>query len=94
MSTAIRHEPQSQRFVIDSDGDGGAALIQYRTLDEQTLDFNHTYVPATLRGGGIASRLTHHALRYAREHGYKVVPSCPFVAVFIERHPEYQDLVA
>jgi len=92
MSAAIRHEPQSQRFVID--GEGATALIQYRKLDEQTLDFNHTYVPVALRGGGIASRLTGHALRYAREHGYKVVPSCPFVAVFIERHPEYQDLVA
>jgi len=92
MPADIRHEPQAQRFVIDSAG--VTALIQYRRLDDQTLDFNHTYVPPALRGGGLASQLTDHALRYAREHGYKVVPSCPFVAVFIERHPEYRDLVA
>jgi predicted GNAT family acetyltransferase len=92
MPADIRHEPQAQRFVIDSAG--VTALIQYRRLDDQTLDFNHTYVPPALRGGGIASQLTDHALRYAREHGYKVVPSCPFVAVYIERHPEYRDLVA
>jgi hypothetical protein len=38
--------------------------------------------------------LTEHALRYARQRGYKVVPSCPFVAVYIERHPEYRDVLA
>lgn len=93
MRADIRHEPHARRFVIDADG--GTALIQYRTLDaNRTLDFNHTYTPPALRGSGIASRLTEHALRYAREHGYKVVPSCPFVAAFIERHPEYRDLLA
>ena len=44
------------------------------------------------RGGGIASQLTHRALEYAREHGYRVMPSCPFVAAYIERHPEYREL--
>lgn len=93
MSADIRHEPHAQRFVIDADG--GTALLQYRELDARgTLDFNHTYTPPALRGSGIASRLAEHALRYAREHGYKVVPSCPFVATFIARHPEYRDLLA
>jgi predicted GNAT family acetyltransferase len=91
MRADIRHEPHAQRFVID--GDGGTALIQYRMLGG-TLDLNHTYTPPALRGSGTASRLAEHALRYAREHGYKVVPSCPFVAAFIARHPEYRDLVA
>jgi predicted GNAT family acetyltransferase len=89
----IRHEPQAQRFVLEVNGD--TALIRYRRLDEHgTLDLHHTYTPPALRGSGIASRITEHALRYAREHGHKVVPSCPFVAAFIERHPEYRDLVA
>jgi predicted GNAT family acetyltransferase len=93
MRADIRHEPQAQRFVIDADG--GTALLQYRELDTRgTLDFNHTYTPPALRGSGIASRLTEHALRHAREHGYKVVPSCPFVAAYIARHPEYRDLLA
>jgi predicted GNAT family acetyltransferase len=46
------------------------------------------------RGGGIASHLTTHALDYARERGLKIVPSCPFVAAYIARHPEYRDLLA
>jgi predicted GNAT family acetyltransferase len=93
MSGDIRHEPNTQRFVLEMNG--GTALIQYRKLDEHgTLDLHHTYTPPALRGSGVASRITEHVLRYAREHGLKVVPSCPFVAVFIKRHPEYRDLVA
>jgi predicted GNAT family acetyltransferase len=92
MPADIRHEPDARRFVIDRDG--LTALIQYRHLDDgRTLDLHHTYTPPVLRGGGVASRLTEHALRHAREHGLKIVPTCPFVAAFIKRHPEYRDLV-
>lgn len=89
--SAIRHEKDARRFVIDVDG--GPAYISYRE-GGGLLDFDRTFVPQPLRGGGLASRLTAHALSYAREHGYRVVPSCPFVAAYIERHPEYRDLVA
>lgn len=93
MSVDIRHEPGARRFAIDRDG--LTALIQYRSLDgERTLDLYRTYTPPSLRGRGLASQLTEHALRYAREHDRRVVPSCPFVATFIARHPEYRDLVA
>jgi uncharacterized protein len=93
MPDDIRHEPEAQRFVVDRDG--LTALIQYRQLDDgRTLDLHHTYTPPALRGSGLASLLTEHALRFAREHGHKIVPSCPFVAAFIARHTEYRDLVA
>jgi predicted GNAT family acetyltransferase len=51
-------------------------------------------VPPAARGGGIASQLTAHALTFARDGGYRVVPSCPFVAAYIQRHPEFRDLLA
>ena len=92
MAANIRHEPAAQRFV--SDAAGGAALIHYREAGDRVLDFDHTFVPVASRGGGLASQLTEHALRYAREHGFKVVASCPFVAAYIERHPEQRDLLA
>jgi uncharacterized protein len=92
MAVAIRHEPQSRRFVADVDG--ATAYITYAPIDERTLDFDHTYVPRASRGGGIASQLTQRALEYAREHGYRVVPSCPFVAAYLARHREYRDLIA
>jgi predicted GNAT family acetyltransferase len=88
----IRHEPEAHRFVADEPG--GTALIEYRERPNRVLDLTHTFVPVALRGGGIASRLTAHALDYARAHGFKVLPSCPFVATFIARHPDYRDLLA
>ena len=45
-------------------------------------------------GRGIAGAITRHALDYSREQGWKVIPNCPYVAAWIKRHPEYQNLVA
>ena len=92
MSATIRHEPDARRFVLDLPG--GTGVITYRELAERVLDLDHTFVPPALRGGGVASQLAEHALRYARERGYRVIPSCPFVAAFIERHPQHRDLLA
>jgi hypothetical protein len=88
----IRHEREAHRFAMEVDG--AFAFISYRERAGRVLDLDHTFVPPAARGRGIASQLTAHALRHARQQGYKVVPSCPFVAVFIERHREYRDLLA
>jgi uncharacterized protein len=90
MTLVIRHEPEARRFVADIDGE--TAYITYRELDRGVLELDHTYVPREFRGGGIASQLTVRALGYARERGCRVVPSCPFVAAYIERHPEFREL--
>ena len=44
-------------------------------------------------GQGLGARLARFALDDARERGLRVVPLCPFIAAFVKRHPEYQDLV-
>jgi uncharacterized protein len=90
MQIAIRHEQQARRCVADIDGQ--TAYITYRERDGGILELDHTYVPHALRGGGIASQLTAHALGFARDRGARVLPSCPFVAAYIERHPEYREL--
>ena len=92
MTIAIRHEPEARRFVAELDG--GLAYITYRETGPGVLDLDHTFVPKALRGGGIASQLTVRALDYARDRGFKVVPSCPFVAAYVARHPEYRGLLA
>ncbi len=68
-------------------------MIEYDPVDATTLDYHHTFVPPALRGGGIASQLAEYALRYARDSAFKVRPTCPFVARYIQRHPEFQSLV-
>jgi predicted GNAT family acetyltransferase len=88
---AVRHEPEARRFAANLDGK--TAYLTYRELDGRILDLDHTFVPREHRGGGIASQLTAEALAYARDRGYKVVPSCPFVAAYIGRHPQHRDLL-
>ena len=73
--------------------DGGTAFIDY-TVSGSVRTLTHAEVPVPLRGGGVAARLTGGALDLVRSQGIKVIPVCPYVVTFIERHPEYQDLLA
>jgi uncharacterized protein len=72
--------------------DGQLAQAQYRHVGERIL-FTHTEVPEQLEGRGIASQLARAGLDFARAEGLTVVPLCPFIASYIERHPEYKELV-
>ena len=53
----------------------------------------HTEVPEALAGRGVASKLIRGALEMVRAQGLKVVPQCPFVAAYMGKHPEYDDLI-
>ena len=88
---AVQHDAARQRFVIQI-GDA-VGLLSYSVVDETTLDYNHTFVPPALRGRGLAGVLARHALDYAAESGFKVVPSCPYVSRYIEKHPKYAHLL-
>lgn len=92
MSHDVVHDASRSRFVIDL-GDG-EAVLDYSRIDEGTLDFRSTRVPPEHRGEGIAGELVSHALDHARSQGQRIVPSCSYVDSYIQRHPEYADLVA
>lgn len=64
------------------------------TIDDGVITFTHTVVPSELEGRGIASRLIAHALSEAKTRGLRVVPECPFVAAYIDKHPEWRTLLA
>jgi predicted GNAT family acetyltransferase len=68
------------------------AFTEYR-LRDGTIILPHTVVPTEFEGRGIGSKLAQAALGYAREQGLEVVPTCPFVAGYIAKHPEWQDIV-
>jgi hypothetical protein len=78
------------RFELERDG--RVAYLEY-TLSGHVLALLHTEVPDSLRGTGIGSDLARTALDWARENHLKVDIVCPFVAEFLEHHPEYSDLV-
>ena len=86
----IQNNEAGQQFEANVDGD--LAFVEYRRSGNK-LVLVHTEVPEALEGRGIGSQLAHAALEYARAQGLGVVPLCPFVASYIRRHPEYQDLV-
>lgn len=92
MDPVIQHDPAGHRFFADLSGK--FAELRYAERDDATVDLHHTFVPPDLRGGGVAGALAAHALDWARASGHKVLPSCPFVAAYIRRHPEYADIVA
>ena len=78
------------RFVIDADGH--RALLEFR-LRGRVLSILHTEAPPELSGRGFANALARAALEWARAEGFTVKPYCPFTAGFIQRHPEFKDLV-
>ena len=85
------HNLEAERFEISQEG--FLAVLDYE-LHPGRIVFTHTEVPAELEGRGLGGRLAKAGLEYARSQGLKVTPQCWFVAGYIERHPEYQDLLA
>jgi predicted GNAT family acetyltransferase len=69
------------------------AFLKYRRFKNQ-LDLVHTEVPTALRGRGVATRLVRAVLDKARAEGASIIPTCPFVKAFVEKHPEYRSLVS
>jgi predicted GNAT family acetyltransferase len=88
----ISDNPAARRYEAML-GDRLAAYSEYVQRPER-LVFTHTIVEPELEGRGIASRLVRHELDDVRRRGLKITPLCPFVRAFLERHPEYQDLLA
>ncbi len=87
----VEHDEKESRFFVRVDGD--EAELAYTRVGPRLIDLQHTYVPASARGHGLAEALAEAAFDYAREHGFRVVPSCPFVRTWLRRHPERATLV-
>ncbi len=93
MSAAIpvQHNPAEHRYEIAADGK--LAVAEYEFADGKQV-FTHTFVPPEFRGRGYAEALVRAALNDAKAAGRKIVPACSYVAVFIQRNPEFATLVA
>jgi predicted GNAT family acetyltransferase len=85
MDFKIDNNALASRFELAVNG--GLAVLDYR-IDGDTVFLLHVEVPLAEQGRGIAGKLSHAALEFARDNGLKVVPWCPFIATYIRRHPE------
>jgi predicted GNAT family acetyltransferase len=89
--TPVRDNTALQRFELES---GGATAVAYYRRSPSLITFTHTEVPRQMRERGIGSQLLQGALQAVRAEGLKVLPRCSFVAHYLSKHPEFQDLLA
>ena len=88
----VRDNRAESRFEMEAEG--RLAIAAYRRSAGGRIVFTHTEVPRELEGRGIGSALIAGAMAKVRAEGLKVVPACPFVRAWIDRHPEARDLLA
>jgi predicted GNAT family acetyltransferase len=90
MMSDIVNNTAKQRYELVVDGHIAAT---YYTIAGRVITFVHTEVPQELGGKGIGSRLIKGALDQVRADGLKVIAQCPFVKAYIEKHPDYANLL-
>ena len=87
----LRDNRAEQEFTLEVDGQTAVAAYQ---REGGGIVFTHTLVPPEIEGRGVGSKLIRGALDSARDQGLRVVPQCPFVRAYIDKHPEMRDLLA
>jgi hypothetical protein len=90
-NAVVEDNRQASRYELRVDGKL-AGLIDY-SLGDGTIAMNHSEVEPALQGRGLGSVLAAGALADVAERGLKVIPYCPFVAAYLRRHPELQELL-
>ena len=87
---AVVDNAAASRFELTAEGH--TAVLEYVRAGAR-LRLMHTEVPPELRGRKYAEVLARFGLEHARANHLKVVPFCPFVRAFLQRHPEYQSVL-
>lgn len=89
----VIHNAARSRF--ETEVEGQACVCDYRVSEyDREVTFTHTYVPAALRGHGIAAALVESALQWAAAERLRVVPACSYVRAYLRRNPRWQPLMA
>ncbi|MFD2793879.1 GNAT family N-acetyltransferase [Promicromonospora vindobonensis] len=88
----VADNPEESRFEVSVDGTlAGFAAYE---IDSGSVVFVHTEVFEEYGGQGLAGRLAKEALGMVREAGGTIVPMCPYIRSYVEKHtPEYDDLL-
>lgn len=91
MSVVVRDVPERRRYEVTVDGTL-AGFVVYRDHPGARV-FTHAQVFPAFEGRGVGSELARAALDDVRASGRSMVPQCGFIRDYIERQPEYADLV-
>lgn len=91
MNEKIKVNEATNQFELETPE--GLALIAYE-IQGSTISIMHTEVPEAAEGQGIGSELAGFALDYARQKQLKVQVYCKFMQTYLQKHPQYQDLIS
>ena len=91
MVIEVHDVPAEKHFAAVVDGKPAGKAVYLRTPD--LIVFTHTEVDPAFEGKGVGSALARAALDQARAWELPVLPLCPFIKGYIERHREYVDIV-
>ncbi|MFB2582941.1 GNAT family N-acetyltransferase [Herbiconiux sp. P15] len=87
----VTHEPTENRYVLTVDGEQ-VGFAAYTDQGGERV-FTHTEIDPAQGGKGYGSILVAGALGQVREEGLTVVPECPFVAKYVEKHHDFDDII-
>lgn len=91
-NAGLRNNKANHRFELETEGK--RSIIVYKKVDDETLALLHTEVDPSLEGKGVGSHLVEETLTYVEQNNLKIVPLCPFVAVYLKRHPAWNRVVS
>jgi predicted GNAT family acetyltransferase len=89
MTNEVHRRAADYEITVDGQHAGLAAFEEWPGV----VVFTHTEIDDAFEGKGVGSELARAALDDVRGRGLRVVPKCPFIKAWIERHPDYQDLL-
>jgi predicted GNAT family acetyltransferase len=92
IETEVTRNDERRRYEIRTAEGRLAGFAEYVASDG-AVEFTHTVVRDEFEGQGVGSKLARAALDEVRAQGLRAVPTCPFIKSWIEKHPDYADLV-
>ncbi|WP_026004203.1 GNAT family N-acetyltransferase [Streptomyces sp. AA1529] len=93
MSVEVSDAPEARRYEARGRGESGVAGVAEYLRTPELIAFVHTEVSSEHEGRGVGAALARTALDEARAANLRVLATCPFFAGWIDRHPEYRDLL-
>ncbi|MBA1264641.1 GNAT family N-acetyltransferase [Stutzerimonas stutzeri] len=87
----VRHDESRQRYVLEINGQP-LGFAQYQEEGDRQV-FTHTEIDDSLAGQGMGSMLARAALDDARRRGKRIVPVCAFIAAYVNKHPDWSDVL-
>ena len=92
--TIKKHDGETEgRYVAHVEGKDGEAYLSYTKVKPNVISADHT-IAAELKGTGAAGALVESLIQDARQEGFKIIPTCSYVAKLFDKNPEWADLRA